>query len=378
MQEEYNEYYEEEYKEIDVMALFKKLTANWKKILVWVGAAAVLGLIIGFSIPRSYAVTAKLAPEIVQKQSNSMSTLAALAGVNLNNMAMTDAMYPDLYPEIVNSVPFIIDLFSMPVTVKDGNDYIETDLYDFALNYTKYPWWKTVANAPVKLLSWFIGLFHEKTEPVTGYADIDSYHLTKEQGRILKVVKGFVNTSVDKKTFVITVNTMTQNPKVSADLCQLVIENLKKYIVNYRTEKSRHDLEYYQQLNEQAQKEYYDAQQRYARYVDANQGVVFQRVLIERERLQNEANLKYQVYNTTAQQVNNAKAKVQMETPVCAVIQPPTIPLKHLKPSKSKILIALAFLGFCFGSLWYLWIKDLIAKFRGKKEEETETSTATE
>lgn len=378
MQEEYEEYYEEEYNEIDIMALVRKLFSNWKKLLAWMGVAAVLGLVIGFSIPRSYAVSSKLAPEIVQKSNSSMSSLAALAGVNLNNMAVTDAMYPDLYPVIVSSVPFVVDLFSMPVTVKDGDEVIETDLYDYALHYTKVPWWSSVVNAPFKLLGWFVGLFKEEKEPVLGYADIDNYHLTFEQGQALKAIRSFIETTVDKKTYVITVNTMTQNPKVSADLCTLVIENLKKYIVNYRTEKSRHDLEYYQQLNEQAQKEYYDAQQKYARYVDANQGVVFQRVLIERERLQNEANLKYQVYNTTAQQVNNAKAKVQMETPVCAVIQPPTIPLKSAKPSKLKILVAMMFLGFCFGAVWYLWLKDLIAKSRNKEEEPEIVEEATE
>lgn len=379
MQEELYDYYEEEeYSQIDFMALIQKFLSNWKKILLWVGIAAVLGVIIGFSIPKSYSITAKLAPEIVQKQSTSVSTLAALAGVSLNNMAVTDAMYPDLYPEIVDSVPFIIDLFGMPVAVPDGNEMIETDLYDYILNYTKAPWWVVIVNAPFKLKAWLVGLFQDKTDAEPGYAEIDSYHLTKEQGMVLKAIKNCITTNVDKKTYIITVNTTTQNAKVTADLCQLVIENLKKYIVNYRTEKSRHDLDYYQQLYEQAQKEYYDAQQRYARYVDANQGVVFQRVLIERERLQNEANLKYQVYNSTAQQVNNAKAKVQMETPVCAVIQPPTIPLKKAKPSKIKILVAFMFLGFCLGTVWYLWIKDLIAKFRGKKEEETETSTATE
>ena len=375
MEERYDEYYEEEeYNEIDIMALVRKLFSNWKKLLVWVGIAAVFGLIIGYSIPKTYTAYAELAPEIAQKSSSSMSSLAALAGVNLNNMTVTDAMYPDLYPEIVNSVPFRIELFSMPVTILEKKDTVKTDMYDYLLNYNKSPWWSSVIGFPFKVLGWVKNIGKEKKDEVTGHAEVDPYHLTLEQGKMVNALGESISISVDKKTYLISIATTAQNPKVSADLCQLVVSNLQKYVVNYRTEKSRHDLAYYQQLNEQAQKEYYEAQQRYARYVDANQGVVFQRVLIERERLQNEANLKYQVYNTTAQQVNNAKAKVQMETPVCAVIQPPTIPLKRTKPSKAKILVAFMFLGFCFGAVWYLWGKDLVAKLRGK-DEEPETST---
>ncbi|MCQ2187624.1 MAG: Wzz/FepE/Etk N-terminal domain-containing protein [Bacteroidales bacterium] len=375
MEERYDEYYEEEeYNEIDIMALVRKLFSNWKKLLVWVGIAAVLGLIIGYSIPRTYTASAELAPEIVQKSSSSMSSLAALAGVNLNNMTVTDAMYPDLYPEIVNSVPFRIELFSMPVTLVEKKDTVKTDMYDYLLNYNKSPWWSSVIGFPFKVLGWVKNIGKEKEDEVSGHSEVDPYHLTLEQGKMVKALGESISIAVDKKTYLISIATTAQNPKVAADLCQLVVANLQKYVVNYRTEKSRHDLAYYQQLNEQAQKEYYDAQQRYARYVDANQGVVFQRVLIERERLQNEANLKYQVYNTTAQQVNNAKAKVQMETPVCAVIQPPTIPLKRAAPSKAKILVAFMFLGFCFGAVWYLWGKDLVAKLRGK-DEEPETPT---
>ncbi|MBQ0126592.1 MAG: chain-length determining protein [Bacteroidales bacterium] len=374
MADQFDEYYEEEYSEIDIMALLMKLFSYWRRLLIWVVIAAVLGLIIGYSIPKSYTAHAALAPEIAQKSSSSMSSLAALAGFNLNNMTVTDAMYPDLYPEIVNSVPFTVDLFDMPVTILEKKDTVKTDLYDYLLNHYKTPWWSSVIGLPFKVLGWVKNIGKEKEDDATGHAEVDPYHLTIEQGRIVKALGASISIAVEKKTYLISISTTAQNPKVAADLCQLVVENLQKYVVNYRTEKSRHDLAYYQQLNEQAQKEYYDAQQRYARYVDANQGVVFQRVLIERERLQNEANLKYQVYNTTSQQVNSAKAKVQMETPVCAVIQPPTIPLKRSKPSKAKILVAFMFLGFCFGSVWYLWGQDIVAKLRGK-DDESETSS---
>lgn len=377
MAENFDEFFVDENDSFDVMGLIRKFLSYWRKILIWVGVFAVIGLVIAFSIPKTYVAFAKLAPEIAQK-SNSMNSLAALAGLNLNTIAVTDAMYPDLYPEIVSSVPFKADLFSMPVEVKTKKETINTDLYDYTLNYTKSPWWSSVISFPFRVLGWIKSIGMDKAEPVTGYADIDTFRLTKEQGKVIKALGGSISASVDKKTYVITISTSAQDAKVSADLCQQVIDNLKKYVVNYRTEKSRHDLAYYEQLYESARKEYFDAQQRYARYVDANQGVVLQRVLIERERLQNDANLKYQVYNTTAQQVQQAKAKVQLETPVCAVLQPPTVPLKKAKPSKAKFLLGFMVLGFIFGTVWYMWGKEFFAALRSRKDDGSVAEEITE
>lgn len=372
MAEDFNEYYEEDSTGLDIADLIRRMLSYWKPVLKWGGIAAVIGLVVAFSIPKTYTSYANLAPEISQK-SNNMNSLAALAGLNLNTIAVTDAMYPDLYPQIVSAIPFKAELFSMPVEVCKKGETVNTDLYDYLLHYSKTPWWSSVFNFPFKVLDWIKSIGKEKSEPKTGYADIDTFRLTREQGKAVKALGDCISVTVDKKTYLITITSATQDAKVSADLCQLVIDNLKRYVINYRTEKSRHDLAYYEQLYEAARQEYFDAQQRYARYVDANQGVVLQRVLIERERLQNDANLKYQVYNTTAQQVQQAKAKVQLETPVVAVLQPPTVPLKKSKPSKVKLLLGSFVLGIFIALLWYMWGKGFMDSVRsGKKEEELE------
>ena len=106
---------------IDIMELVRKLLREWKLILVWCGIAAVVGLVVGFSIPKEYSVSSKLAPEIVSKSGGgSLGSLASLAGINLSSMSTSDAVYPDLYPDIVSSTPFIVELFPVQVEFKDG------------------------------------------------------------------------------------------------------------------------------------------------------------------------------------------------------------------------------------------------------------------
>ena len=376
--EEYNyndpRYQEEEYGEIDLMELFRKLFKEWRIILRWCGIAAVVGLVIGFSIPKEYTVCSSMAPESVTRTSGGggLSSLASLAGINLGSVSSADAVYPDLYPDIVASTPFVVDLFPVQVDFKYKKEDLSSDYYTYLNEYNRSPWWSKLFKAPFKALGWFMGLFQEKAEPVEGFAALDPSALTKEQDDIVKAIRENVSLSVDKKTSVIVLAVTAQDPRVAARISEEVISRLQTYVANYRTEKSRQDLEYYQGLYDEAREGYFTAQQRYASYVDRNQGVVLQRVKTEEERLQNEMNLNYQLYNACAQQLQAAKAKVQQETPVFTVINPPQVPLKRSKPSKPTILLASIFLGAVAAAVWILWGRGAVASL--KKEEEDEVT----
>lgn len=364
---------EEQYDEIDIMELLHKLLKEWKFILKWCGVAAVAGLIIGFSIPKEYTVTSKLAPEVVDKRSGGLSSLASMAGINLGSMSTSDAVSPDLYPEIVSSTPFVIDLFSVPVEFMHKKDTIRTDVYGFYKEYTRAPWWGYVAKAPMKAISWGIGLFREKPEKIEGYESINPLALTPEQAGIAKAIKENFSVVVDKKTQVITITETAQNPRVALKLSEVIIDRLQSYITEYRTSKSRKDVEYYEKIYAEAKSDYFSAQQKYARYVDSNQMLVRQSVKTEQERLKNEMDLSYQIYNSAAQQLQVARAKVQMETPVFAILNPPTLPLRASKPSKMMTLVACIFLGAACAAVWVFWGRDWIARFK-KEEKEIEES----
>jgi uncharacterized protein involved in exopolysaccharide biosynthesis len=364
-------YMEEEYDEIDIMELLRKLLKDWKLILKWAIAAAVVGLVIGFSVPREFTVNAKLAPESVSRSGGgSLGSLASLAGINLGSVSTADAVYPDLYPDIVSSTPFVVELFPVQVSFKDGKELMTTDLYTYLKEYTRGPWWGKVTSAPFKLLGWFMGLFREKVEPVEGYAALNPRELTQEQADIAKAIRGSIALSVDKKTSVISLAVTTQDPNVAARLSEEVISRLQTYVTSYRTEKSRKDLEYYETLYEESKEAYFASQQRYASYMDRNQGVILQRVKTEQERLQNEMNLNYQLYNACAQQLQTAKAKVQQETPVFTIINPPQVPLQRSNTSKATILLASIFLGVAVAAVWILWGRDFFANLKKKDDEE--------
>ena len=362
---------EEEYDEIDIMELLRKLFKEWKLILKWCGIAAVAGLVIGFSIPREYSVTSKLAPESVTKSGGgALGSLASLAGINLGAMSSSDAVSPDLYPDIVSSTPFVVELFPIRVDFEHRKDDVSTDYYTYLKEYTRQPWWSVVMAAPFRALGWFTGLLRGREEPVEGYADLDPSALTPEQEEIADAIRKNISLMVDKKTSILALTVTAQDPHVAARVSEEVIGRVQTYVTNYRTEKSRQDRDYYQKLYDESQANYFAAQQRYASYVDRNQGVILQSVRTEQTRLQNEMELSFQLYNACAQQLQAAKAQVQQETPVFTIIDPPQVPLRRSKPNKVIILAACIFLAGAGTSFWILWGRDMVEALRKKDDEE--------
>lgn len=362
---------EDEEQEIDLLELAMKLWHQKKKIAIWCLVGAVLGLVVAFSIPREYTTDVKLAPELGnnQKVSGSLGAMAAMVGIGGAGQGGSDAVNPTLYPDVVSSVPFLVGLFNVPVEDIDGEhkvtlrQYVEDDL--------KSPWWSAIIGFPFKMLGMLRS--SDDTEDAPGKAT-DTFKLTKKENDIVLALKQRISASVDTKTSVITISVMMQDPLVSATVADTVVNRLQEYITDYRTNKARKDLEYAELLNKEAQENYYKAQQKYADYLDRNNGVILHSAQTTRERLQNEATLAFNLYNQTAQQVQMAKAKVQENTPVYATVTPATVPIKPTSPRKPLILVGFVFLAFVACSAWILYGKPLWEEMKKKKNENTDAN----
>lgn len=343
------EYESEDYgKSIDLLPYFKLLLKNWKYILIWAVCGAAVGVIIGVSTPSTYTSKAVVAPEIATRSTmgNGLSSLASLAGVNVNTLALTDAMHPDLYPEVIKSSNFKIGLFDMPVTVATRDSLIYTDLYDYMANYNKSPWWSYVLGLPRMAVECVKSIFKKKDDfdYAEGHTSVDSLRLTRQQEMVIRMLSKRIDATVEKKTFVLSLKVNMQDPVIAAQLANTIIDHLQQFVTSYRTEKARENVVYFEQLYEKTREEYLAAQKAYARYVDAHMGVVNKSSMVQQQHLQNEAQLRYQMYNQTAQNLMSARAKLQQEAPVLVVIQQGLASHKG-EPSKMKLAIIWFILG---------------------------------
>lgn len=351
-----------EEQEIDLIELAQKVWAERKLVFKACGIAVIVALVVAFSIPKEYATSVTLAPETGGKSvSGGIGALASMAGISLGASSGEDALSPELYPDIVSSTPFLINLFD--VRVKSEEAEVDTTLYAYLKEYQRSPWWSAITSAPFKVLGWTMSLFRDE-QPEEGDAKLDPFHLTKEESGIAKALGSRLAVSVDKKTGVTTLTVTMQDALISASLTDTVMHSLQNYITDYRTNKARHDLAYMEKLYDEAKQDYTEAQQKYAQFADANQNISRLVYRAEQERLQNEMNLAYQMYTTVSQQLQMAKAKVQEITPVYTVVQPATVPLRAAKPNKLMILVGFVFLAGVGSVGWILFVKDFIRNWK--------------
>lgn len=353
---------QEEEQEIDLLELAQKIWAGRKLIFKSCGVAVVLGLVVAFSIPKEYTTSVIMVPEMGGKSTvGNLGALASMAGINLSSGSGAEALSPDLYPDIVKSTPFLLDLFPVKVTTIEGGKPLT--LYDYMDNNQRAPWWGMVTAAPFKALGWVVSLFKEEAKP-SAESKPDAFRLTQDQAGIAKSISDRIITSVDKKSGVISLSVSMQDPLVSAALTDTVMQNLQSYITEYRTNKAKRDLAYTEKLYKEAQQDYYTAQQKYANFADSNLDIVLTGYRTRLERLQNEATLAYGLYNQISQQLQLAKAKVQEVTPVYTVVQPASVPLQPESPKKPMILFMIIFFAFAGSVGWILYGKDLMKQFR--------------
>lgn len=358
----YNNHNDEEL-EIDLMDLLRKVIGIRKKIYKAAGIGLIIGVIVAISIPKQYTVEVTLSPEMGNNKGGGLSGLAASflgSGVSMGDG--TDALNASLSADIVSSTPFLLELSNMKVPVS-GSEEISLSSY---LDEESSPWWSYVIGFPGMVIGGVKSLFIEDEDEsiFSDKASQGTIELSKKESQKIESLKKKIVASVDKKTSMTSVTATFQDSKVAAVVADSVVKKLQEYIIDYRTSKSKEDCLYLEKLFKERQQEYYEAQRKYADYMDSHDNIILQSVRTEQERLQNDMSLAYQVYSQVAGQLQVARAKVQEEKPVFAVVEPAVVPLYPSGTSRKVYVLVFVFLSVCIVISWNLFGKDLLNKFK--------------
>lgn len=349
--------------EIDLIGILRKIIGIRKTIYKAAGIGLVVGIIVAISIPKQYTVGVTLSPEMGNTKAGGLSGLAASflgSGMAINEG--TDALNASLSADIVSSTPFLLELSTMKIPALEG----ETMTLNVYLDEESSPWWSYVIGLPGMVIGGVKSLFTEEESELvpSDKANLGTIELSKKESKKIESLKKKILASVDKKTSMTTVSVTLQNPKVAAVVADSVVRKLQEYIIDYRTSKAKEDCLYLERLFKERQQEYYDAQKKYADYMDSHDNIILQSVRTEQERLQNDMSLAYQVYSQVANQLQVARAKVQEEKPVFAVVEPAVIPLYPSGTSRKIYVLAFIFLSVCFVISWKLFGEDILNKFK--------------
>lgn len=343
---------------IDYGKLLKDLQKYKKLYYKVLGWTFVIACIIALSIPNYYKCTVTLSPEMSgSKKVSGLASLASSFGVNLTGALgnSTEALFPTLYPDLMNSTEFKSGLFTIPVTIEgdsvEGTVDRTMTYYEYLKDEQKLPWWSAAIRGTVK---WLVSLFKEEEESTK----IDPFRLTKEQTEIVKTIDKNIICDVDKKTMVISIEVTDQDPVICATMADSVKMRLQKAITDYRTSKARVDLEYNKKMYAEAKERYEKASDAYVRFADGNQKVFLENVRQKISKLEDEMQLQRGIYQQLAGQVQQAEMQVQEATPAFTTLQNATVPVKKTGPKRKIIVIVFLFLAFLATSVWVLHKED--------------------
>ncbi len=352
MQNQYTNLPEEQ--EIDLVELIQRMWVNRWLIVKVTAVFMVLGVLVALFSPKVFTASCDVVPQTSKSgPSSSMSSLAALAGINLNAVQSAESLSPEVYENIMGSTTFRKELMQTMIDFEEVGhpvsffDYYTSEEYNKpgVLSYVK----KYTIGLPFTILNAIRG---EQPEPDYSGVGGDSNAIetiSKDEYDAMQILGQSIGISLDDKKGYVTITASMPEAVAAAQMAQATLTLLQRYITEFKIEKVQSNLDFVQERFDEAKRNFEDVQARRARLRDANMNTTRYSARTEMERLDAEYTLAQGVYTSLAQQVEQAKISVKETTPILTVIKPVTVPYKKSKPQRAMILFAFTFLGAVAG-----------------------------
>lgn len=357
LQENNNSHHHLEEDSIDIIALLKKIWFARKTILKLSTVFLFLGLFVAIFSKNQYTASTTFVPINQGKSSGgNLSGLASLAGINLSGAASDAKISPELYPEIVSSIPFQMELLNTQLTIEGQEKPISyreyyTAVYSPGLlaNLKKY-----TLGLPSVILS---ALKSDSSEEKIGFEENQMIRLSNEENDLIRQLEKQLQLAVNDKEGFITISATLPEAAASADLALKAQTLLQDYALKFQTQKSMEELSYLEARFQEKENEFNSIKIKLARFQDQNSAINTALGRTTLLQLQSEYNLVFAVYSELAKQLETQRLQVKKDTPIFTVLKPVTIPSEKAAPKRALILVIYLFLGIVL-SVGYVLAKD--------------------
>ncbi|TDK47319.1 Wzz/FepE/Etk N-terminal domain-containing protein [Algoriphagus formosus] len=350
---------------MDFNLFLKHLERNKLQALAIIIAFAMLGVIYIIFTPKSYRAETLLLPE--SKSSSSLGGLGQIASSipGLGSFSLgasgSDAIRPSLYPSIVQSTPFVREFVDYTFYHPDFKDSV--NLMSYGQNYAPTNPWsvlkKYTIGLPGEIISAVRNIGNEEENPPSTIFD----KVKKENGfyrptvgdfKYLNAIKDVVSVTVDKSTGIIRVSVQTTNPVLSAYLTEFTKNYLVSYVTKYRQDKQIQQVDFLTARNKELEQKFLEDQSRLASFKEKNLDIRSPYLQNQLENLSSQYELSKSLYFTVNSQLEQAKIKLNEETPIFAEIEPVSIPAIKSKPQTMLVLFLMGSLGVLTAALFVL------------------------
>lgn len=344
-----------EEQEIDLVELVQKMWINRWLIIKVTGVFVVLGVLVALFSAKVYTASCDIVPDTGKSGNSKMSSLAALAGVNLGEGTDVTNLSPLVYQNIMKGTSFRKELMQTKIDFEEVDkpvsffEYYTSEEYNkpSVFSYIK----KYTIGLPFVILNAIRGEQPEPDYSAIGNSEGPTMEtLSKDEYNALKILEQCVSLTLDNKNGYVTITTNMPEAVASAQLAQATVVLLQKYITEFKIAKVQSNLDFIQSRYNEAKKNFEDIQVRRAAFRDANTNTNKYSARVEAEKLDAEYTLAMNLYSELATQLEQAKIEVKKDTPILTVVRPVTIPYKKSKPQRLQILVVFTFLGVVAGA----------------------------
>lgn len=370
---------------VKIKQLLSLFWSEKNRILMVLLAAVAIGLIIDYSMIREYEAENAILTYTGSGSAGISSNLAGLAG--LAGITLSD--FPGASGQLVseNMLPMLISTY--PVGSKLAEEPIrfyfhdEMSAYDYFRNVYEEPFLirsaQNMTRFPRRLLSFMNPSSVQmpddeplQTESVlesdTGIEVIEEgnpqsqlNHPDSQPNQLRRpffIPKPGMNWIIEELSErinifneggVLKVSARMPDPYAAADLAYLATELLMQEMINFEVRKTRDQLTFLEEQFEVSRERYEQAQVALADFTDRNRGNLTAMAQIERQRLQNEHNLAFEIFSSWSRQVEETRMRLREDTPLFTEVDPVQIPSRPLRPNPVSTTLLSMFVGFIWG-----------------------------
>ena len=340
--------------EIDLVELLKKVYLEKKFILKTSILAALFGVVYALFQPNEFTSSTTFIPQLssgVKTGGSSISGLASLAGINIGSMESSSEFPPTLYPQVVNGIPFKLDLLSSEITF--NNKAINVKDY-FLENKSSFNIFSTIKKYTIGLPSLLLGSFKNQKFQLV---ESEIYSITEEDKNLFNNISDALSLSLNEKEGFITISFTDSDKNIAAQITRIAQNLLQEKIIEFKNKSSKEMLDFALKQYSEKKESYETLQDERAIFVDKNINIsssLFQNKL---SRIESEVNISESIVQQLAAQLEQAKLQVNKDTPVFTTIQPVSVPFERSAPKRSQIVLIFGLLGLIF-SCGYVLVKE--------------------
>jgi uncharacterized protein involved in exopolysaccharide biosynthesis len=337
--------------------LTRGLWAQRAALSRWAVAGVAAGVILAFGSTTEYSSSTKLVPYMRQADASGLQGLAGLAGVRLPTGVSEQVLTADLYPEVAQSLDFRVQVAETPIGFA-GLGRSMTPISYFDSEY-RPGLIATVAEYTLGLPRLLMAALRPTGDTQLFSGDtLQLRSFPKVLRDALDEMEERLSVSIDRKTGIVTLRGTMPDAYASAALVTTASQRLMERIIDYQSQKADEEYRFVQEQYGQARERFERAQVALATLTDRNRRTLTATSQVEAQRVQAEYELALTVYRQLSSELEQARMRVNRDTPVFTVLEHAVVPDKRSSPRRGLVVFSCVALALLLGAgrvLWKQW-----------------------